>query len=391
MAIQQSLAPPLENPTQRILSLDVFRGATIAAMLLVNNPGDWGSIYAPFEHAKWNGWTFTDVIFPFFLWIVGVAMTLSFTKRIGRGVSRKNLALHSVKRSVILFALGLFLTGFPFGLLFGDHFSLATWRIPGVLQRIALCSLLASFAYLYTSTRSQILITAVLLAAYWLLVSLVPVPGYGAGILEPKGCLCWYVDSNLLGGHTWIWAPTPGFDPEGIVSTIPAIATTMFGIFTGCFLQSARSQEEKTAWMFVAGNALLLVGTVMDNWLPINKNMWTSPYAVFMAGLALNVFACCYWLFDVRGVRRATSFFAAFGLNAISIYVVSEFLGKVVDLISWQTSGGKPATLKGIVYENVYASWLAPRNASLLFALSWTLAMFAFAYAMFKRRLVVKL
>ncbi len=378
-------------PNDRLRSLDVFRGATIAAMLIVNNPGDWGNIYAPFEHAKWNGWTFTDVIFPFFLWIVGVAMTFSFAKRLDRGESRKALALHSVRRSIILIVLGLLLSGFPFGALFGDTFTLATWRIPGVLQRIAICGLFASFLFLYTRTRSQVLITVLLLAAYWLLIALVPVPGFGAGVLEPKGGLCWYVDSRIFGGHTWIYAPTPGFDPEGIVSTIPAIATTLFGILTGRFLQTDKSLEEKTAWMFIGGNVLLLAGTIMDHWLPINKNMWTSAYAVFMAGLALNVFACCYWLIDVRGIRRGTTVFAIFGLNAISLYVVSEFLGKIVELISWHIAEGKITTLKGFLYEVIFASWLAPRNGSLLFAFTWTLAVFALAYIMFKRKIVVKL
>ncbi|HLX13150.1 MAG TPA: heparan-alpha-glucosaminide N-acetyltransferase domain-containing protein [Bacteroidota bacterium] len=379
----------LSDNNSRLLSLDAFRGATIAGMLLVNNPGDWGNIYRQLEHAPWSGWTFTDLIFPFFLWIVGVSMTFSIAKRIERGETKSTLLLHAIRRSVILFALGMFLGGYPFGLLFGHQFSFATWRIPGVLQRIAVCYLIATVCYLYLSLRLQALVTIALLAGYWLLMALVNVPGFGTGIYAPVGNLCWYIDSHLLAGHTWIYAPTPGFDPEGFLSTIPAIVTTLFGIFAGKFLRSDRSQEEKTIGLFVAGNTFLLAGSIMDHWLPINKNMWTSSYAVFMAGMAMIVFAFCYWLIDVKGYRKGTAFFTIFGVNAIGIYFCSEFLGKLIELINWK-SGGETVTLKGFVYHSFFEPLLAPRNSSFLFAICWVLVMFLFTYILHRKRIIIK-
>ncbi|HXX62219.1 MAG TPA: heparan-alpha-glucosaminide N-acetyltransferase domain-containing protein, partial [Bacteroidota bacterium] len=209
--------------THRLLSLDAFRGATIAGMILVNNPGSWSESYAQLKHSAWNGWTFTDMIFPFFLWIMGVAMTFSFAKRREAGASVGSLMGHVLRRALIIFALGIVVNGFPFGI--GAPFSLATLRIPGVLQRIAICYVLASALYLKVGVRALVLWAAALLAAYWAAVMLIPVPGFGPGVLNPVGSLCWYVDSNLLKGHTWIYAPAEGFDPEGIISTIPSIAT----------------------------------------------------------------------------------------------------------------------------------------------------------------------
>ena len=207
----------------RLLSLDVFRGATIAGMMMVNNPGSWWHIYPPFEHAAWNGWTFTDLIFPFFLWIVGVAMTFSFSKRVEQGADRHKLMMHTFQRALAIFAIGLFLNGFPYGLIFGHQFSWATIRIPGVLQRIAICYLVAGSITLYTGRLGQIRWTVAILVVNRILIKMVPVPDFGAGVLEPKGSLAWYIDSHLLSGHTWSGAPAPGFDPEGIFSLFPRL------------------------------------------------------------------------------------------------------------------------------------------------------------------------
>jgi len=306
-----------------------------------------------------------------------------------RGDNKAQLALHSLRRAAVIFLLGMILASFPFGLLFGHQFSFSTVRIPGVLQRIAVCYLVTSLIFLWTSVRTQIGIIIGLLAGYWLLVANVPVPGFGAGVLAPLGSLCWYVDSTVLAGHTWRGAPVPGFDPEGIVSTIPAVATTLFGVITGHFLRSQKSGEEKSAWMFVAGNLLLLAGLVMDNWLPINKNLWTSTYTVFMAGMALNVFSVCYWLIDVRGMRRGTAFFSIYGLNAITVFFLSGILGRMVTLIRWDTGAGTQ-TLKGWVYGTFFTPWLSPLNASFAFAVAWMMMLFGVAYIMYKRNWIVK-
>lgn len=236
------------------MSLDVFRGATIASMILVNNPGSWDAVYGQLDHAEWNGWTFTDTIFPFFLWIVGVAIPLSTARRIERGESRLALFLHVTRRAAIIFGLGLFLAFFSFtlngsyakagGLGLWFHEIAATIRILGVLQRIAVCYLIASTIFLCARLRGQIAWLVGLLAGYWLLMKLAPVPGYGAGVLTKEGNFSAYVDGMVLGKHTWRGMP---WDPEGVVSTIPAIATCLFGILTGQLLQMKEAWSKRRA------------------------------------------------------------------------------------------------------------------------------------------------
>ena len=383
----------MENNPQsnaRLVSLDVFRGATIAGMMLVNNPGDWGHIYPPFEHAAWNGWTFTDTIFPFFLWIVGVAMTFSFAKRIERGADTKRLAMHVLARSASIVGIGLFLNGFPFGLLFGHDFSFATMRFPGVLQRIGICYLAAGLVVLKTSWRQQAWIILGLLVVYWMAMFLIPVPGYGAGVLDPKGNLCWYIDSNVFGRHTWTGAPVPGFDPEGIFSTLPAIATTLFGVLTGHLLRSRRSKEDKVILMFAAGDVLLLAGLVMDNWLPINKNMWTSSYAVFMAGLAMNILALLYWIIDTKGYGRWAKPFAIYGLNAITMFVLAGLFGRLGWLIKLHDASGNVITLKTWYYQLLFTPIAGPMIASFLHSLAYVAGLYLIAWIMYKKNWIIK-
>jgi predicted acyltransferase len=378
----------LRQHGERLLSLDAFRGATIAGMVLVNNPGTWSDVYPQLRHSAWNGWTFTDWIFPFFLFIVGVAMTFSFGKRSGEGKSTSGLILHVVRRSIIIFALGLFVNGFPFWL--DPNFSLSNLRIPGVLQRIAICYAVVSFILLSSGVRAQLLWIIALLSGYWLLVKLVPVPGFGAGVLEPKGSLLWYLDSHLLAGHTWALAPAPGFDPEGILSTIPAIGTTLLGVLTGHWLRSDRSKEEKAGWMFVAGLVLLLTGAVLDIWLPINKNMWTSSYVIFMGGWALECLGAFFWLIDARGYSKWASPAIIFGMNAILIYVLSETLATALDAIHWMGPGGTPLSLHGFIYSTFFLPLASGANASLAFAIAFGLAMYAVAWLLWRKKWFLK-
>ncbi|HTX19488.1 MAG TPA: DUF5009 domain-containing protein [Bacteroidota bacterium] len=363
---------------ERLVSLDAFRGATIAGMILVNNPGTWSAIYPQLEHAGWNGWTFTDWIFPFFLWIVGVAMTMSLGGRLERGVSRKVILLQALKRSAIIFAIGLFLAGFP-------SLDLSTIRIPGVLQRIAVCYLAASLIMMTTKgSRGRVVWLVALLASYWVIMKLVPAPGIGTGLLERGNNFSAYVDRLVLTGH--MWGQTRTWDPEGIVSTLPAIGTTLFGVLTGGFLRGNRTKEEKTAWMFVAGNALLLLGAILDMWLPINKSIWTSSYAVFMAGWALVCFATFYWLIDVRRYRRWATPFVIFGMNAIAVYTLSEFLAKLIDsVIVFRMSDGTLVSLQERIFRSLFLPLASPVNASLIFAVCYVLFMFLFALALWKK------
>jgi predicted acyltransferase len=378
------------STSQRLLSLDAFRGATIAGMMLVNNPGQWDAVYPQLRHAAWNGWTFTDFIFPFFLWIVGVAMTMSFAKRVAQGADRAHLMIHVVRRAAIIFALGLFLSAVPFGLILDHHFSWATLRIPGVLQRIGICYLIASSIVLYSGVRAQVWWIVGLLASYWLLIKLIPVPGFGAGFLEPTGNLAWYIDSNLLAGHTWSGAPVPGFDPEGILSTLPAIATTLFGVLTGHWLRTEHSKEEKTAWMFVVGVLMLFLGTILDMWLPINKNLWTSSYSIFMAGWALVCLAVFYWFIDVKGHTRWAKIFVIYGMNAIAVYVMAGLIGKFMYLIKWTQADGTAITVKGYIYQTFFVPFASPINASLAYAIGFVLLLYLIAWVLWKKRWFIK-
>ena len=377
------------KPSERLVSLDVFRGATIAAMLLVNNPGSWSDIYPPLEHAPWHGWTPTDMIFPFFLWIVGVAMTLSFARRVEQGADRGQLFRHVWVRAAVIFGVGLFLAAFPFGLLPEHHFSLAKLRIPGVLQRIALCYLAAGAIFLRTSWRGQTAWAVGLLAGYWALLKLVPVPGYGPGILEPTGNLAWWIDSHVLAGHTWSGAPVPGFDPEGILSTLPAIATTLLGALAGQIMRRW-SGGALTIRLLGGGCVLLALGALMNHALPINKNLWTSSYAVFMAGWAMAVLAGCHWLLDVRGWRRWATPFVIYGMNALAMFVLAGLSGRLLGLIRWTGADGKGVTLKIFIYQSVFVPLASPVNASLLYALAFVALTFVIAWAMWRRKWFLK-
>ncbi|HTR80455.1 MAG TPA: DUF5009 domain-containing protein [Bacteroidota bacterium] len=368
---------------ERLVSLDAFRGATIAGMVLVNNPGTWSAIYPQLEHAEWNGWTFTDWIFPFFLWIVGVSLTLSFTARRERGDSRTQLLRQVIRRSIIIFAIGLFLAGFP-------YFNFSTIRIPGVLQRIAVCYFTASLIVLYTKgLRVQIMWLVGLLVSYWLIMKLVPVPGIGVGVMERGRNFSAYVDGLFLSGH--MWGQTKTWDPEGIVSTLPAIATTLFGVLTGRFLQGTFTKEEKTSWMFVAGNVLLLLGAILDMWLPINKSIWTASYAIFMAGWALVCFAMFYWLIDVRGYRRWATPFIILGMNAIALYSLSEFIGKLYAiLITVHRPDGTEISVQELIFNSVFLPLASPINASLIFAVCFVLFIFSIAWVMWRNKWFIK-
>ncbi len=384
------------------MSLDVFRGATIASMMLVNNPGSWDSVYEQLDHAEWNGWTFTDLIFPFFLWIVGVAIPLSTARRIERGESRMKLFFHVARRSAIIFGLGFFLAFFSFTINgsyakaggFGPwvHEMAATIRISGVLQRIAVCYLVASTIFLCTKLRGQIAWLVGLLVGYWLLMKLAPVPGYGAGILTKEGNFSAYVDGIVLGKHTWGGKP---WDPEGVVSTIPAIATCLFGILTGQLLQMKRSVEQKTVWLFVAGNLLMFAGAIMNIWLPINKNLWTSSYSVFMAGLAMDIFAVIYWLVDVKGYQRWTKPFAIYGMNAITVFMLSGILGRITLEVKVHDSAGKAISLKNHLFETLFNGPLLhlgfdPKISSLSWAVVYMVGLYLVAYLMYRFKLFVK-
>ncbi|PYY00846.1 MAG: DUF5009 domain-containing protein [Acidobacteria bacterium] len=360
----------------RLTSLDGFRGLTIAGMILVNNAGDWEHVYWPLEHAKWNGWTPTDLVFPFFVFIVGVSMVFSFAARVVRGDSRKTLLLHALKRSAIIFAVGFLLHAYP-------SFHWHTVRFPGVLQRIAMVYLITSLLVLYTGRVTRAIVSAALLIGYWILMVRVPVPGYGAGVLTMDGNLAAYIDRAVMYNHLWI---AHRFDPEGILSTLPAIATCLLGVFCGEWMRSARSPLQKLAGVFAASAVGLIAGEIWNLWFPINKMIWTSSYVLFTAGFALFVLGVCYWLVDLRGWKGWSTPFVMFGVNPLFLYCFASWLDSTLHVLRFHGSASKQ-----VLYKNLFAPLFSnPYLASLSWAVSFVLVCFFVAWVLYQKRILVK-
>ena len=373
----------------RLLSLDAVRGFTIAAMLLVNNPGDWGHLYAPLEHAKWDGWTFTDWIFPFFVFISGMSMTLSLGRRAALGDSKPALLLRTAKRGTIIILIGLLLNFIP-------AFNLSEVRIPGVLQRLGLCTVLAAPIVLYCNWRQQLGWLVGLLVAYTFVMVCVPVPDvngvWHTGSLLPGEDAGAWLDRWLMDGH--LWRSSKSWDPEGLFSTVPAVASQLAGVLAGHWLAAKRAPEEKATWLLVVGLGLLWLGQVLGAWsMPINKSLWTPAYALFMTGWACLVFGVFYWLLDAapqsnlrQKMARLAQPLVVFGVNALFIFALSGLIAKMLGFIKRQPT----QSLKAWLYDPIQSSGLAPVNASLVFALAFTAVMYGIAWAMWRKRWFIK-
>jgi predicted acyltransferase len=398
-----SVRPP---PTrrERLLSLDVFRGLTIAGMLLVNNPGTWSAIYPPLRHAAWHGWTPTDLIFPFFLFIVGITTHLSLGSRRARGDSDGALVRQVLKRGAVIFLLGLVLSAFPFfqwgavpGLddpSFGERvtYRFDHLRIMGVLQRIGVAYTLAALLTLRTTLKQQVLVAGGLLLGYWFLLTLVPVPGHSPGGLalgERSATLTAVIDRAVLGTNH-IYAGSKTYDPEGLLSTIGAVATTLLGVFAGRWIGSQGPLVERIAALFAVG-ALGMTAGLIWNWaFPINKEIWTSSYAVFTAGMACVTLATCMWLIDVHGFTWWTKPLVIFGVNPIAAFVGSGIVARLIYSIIKVPYHGAEVSLQSAIYQSAFASWLEPRNASLLFAICFVLLWLGLMWILYRRRLFLK-
>ncbi|HEV2644199.1 MAG TPA: DUF5009 domain-containing protein [Candidatus Elarobacter sp.] len=373
----------------RLLSLDVFRGLTIAGMLLVNNPGSWGAIYPPLEHAEWNGWTPTDLIFPFFLFIVGVTTHLSLTARRSRGASDGDITRQILRRGAIIVLLGWLMAAFPYYPLT----RITEMRFPGVLPRIGVCYILGALLTMRTTLKQQLIILAVLLYGYWFLQTLVPVPGQheiGALLLSrPDASLSAWLDRTLL-TQTHLWVQSKTWDPEGILSTIPAVGTVILGVFTGRWLtRNDVPLAERLNALFTAGAIAMMVG-LMWNWsFPINKNLWTSSYVLFTAGMGAVALAACVWLVDVRDVRWWTRPFVIFGTNPILAFVGSGVLARMIYSLIKVPYGGKRVSLVEAIYQS-FATVLAPRDASLAFAVCIVLFWLAILTVLYRRKIFLK-
>ena len=366
----------------RLRSLDVFRGITVAAMILVNNPGDWGHIYAPLEHAAWNGCTPTDLIFPFFLFIVGVSIVFALGSKKENPETHNKLILVALKRSAILFGLGLFLSLFPL-------FDFSVVRILGVLQRIAIVYFICVVIFIKTNPKTQWKLMIGILLAYWAIMTLIPVPDVGYANLEKETNLGAWLDRLVLTvNHTWKQSKT--WDPEGILSTLPAIGTGLFGILIGSLLKRKDKPEaDKIAWMFTLGAIAAIAGLIWDLSFPINKSLWTSSYVLYTGGLATIGLALCYWLIDVQGYKKFTSPFVIYGVNAITVFFASGLIPRILNLIKLDLNG-KEVNAKVWLYETFFTPYFSPYNASLAGAVTFILIWWVILWLMYRKNIIIK-
>jgi len=396
---------------ERLLSLDVFRGITVAGMLLVNDPGTWEAIYPPLEHAKWNGWTPTDLVFPFFLFIVGITTYLSLGARRARGDTEQAIRAQIIRRGALIFLFGLLINGFPYftwgnvpgvadpTLLqrMGDR--LLHWRALGVLQRIGIAYTVAALLTLRTTVRQQILILASILFGYWIVMTVLAVPGEGTiGALlldEPSRTMAAWVDRLVLdwsrvglGNH--LWGSSVTWDPEGVLSTVPAIGTAMLGNLAGRWIGEKRPLSERLAGLSSVG-ALGMMAGLMWHWsFPINKSLWTSSYVLFSAGVAAVALSTVMWIVDFNRVRRFTKPFVVYGTNPIVAFVGSAVMARCIYSIFKVNYGGARIPLQEGIYRTLFASWLSPVNASLAFAVAFVLFWYGVLYLLHRRGIILK-
>lgn len=349
----------------RWVSLDAVRGMTVAGMLLVNNPGTWDAIYPPLRHAVWHGWTPTDLIFPFFLFIVGITTELSLNRRAATGATDAELRRRIVTRGALIVLCGLLLTAFPYYPLT----RLTEIRIPGVLQRIGICYAVAGLIAWRRSDRAVGVVTAALLLGYWAILTLVPAPGRAEPTIDvPDQTIAAWLDRLLLDGHLWSGSKT--WDPEGPLSTIPAIGTSLLGILAGRRVAGS-DLPTRLNTLFAAGVLGVVLGAIWGWVFPINKSLWTSSYVVFAGGAAALTLATVTWVVEVRGHRRWVAPFVTFGLNPLVAFLGSGALARTIGSLLHVTVGGEALSLQQAIYRGGFATWLSPVNASLAYAVAF--------------------
>ncbi len=376
---------------QRLASLDSFRGFTIAAMLLVNNPGDWDRVYGPLLHAPWHGWTFTDLIFPFFLFICGVSMHFSLAAQ-ANPPSRASLVLKLWKRAALIFLVGLFLSLFP-------KFDFSTVRIPGVLQRIAVCIALAAPIAVYFKWRGQLLAIIIALAVYTGAMLYAPAQdaqgNWVRGVLEPGRDFGSWIDRLLMDGHLWAKAKT--WDPEGLFTSLAALATLLIGLITGHWLRLTAKPTIKVSAMVIAGIVLIVLGNIAhEHLMPINKPLWTTSYVLLTGGWGLIAFSAFYTLQDCltheafkKRVDQLFMPFTYFGMNALFLFTLAGMVGRLLGTIRWH-DGSKLISLKQYLYQPLTQLGLEPINSSLLFAILFDLVFLLIAWLMWRKRWFIK-
>jgi len=361
---------------KRLISLDAFRGFTIAAMILVNYPGNWSHVYPALLHVDWHGITPTDLIFPYFLFIVGVAIAYAYTKRIEARVPMRDIYIKLVTRSIKIFAVGIFLNLYP-------SFNFADVRIAGVLQRIAVVFLFCGFLFLNARWKTQAITGAAILIAYWLAMTLIPTPGFDQPMLEPGQNLAAWFDSKFLPGRMWQGT----WDPEGLLSTLPAMVTTITGMLTGTLLLTKKTWEEKVIFLMVAGFVAASIGGLWDYVFPINKNLWTSSYVMYTSGLAAMTLGALIYLVDIRGYSKWTRFGVIYGSNAITVYVLAGILG----YLFYSLKIGDHSLNRHFFELFANTLGMAPKFVSMAYALLYVGITFIPAWILYRKQIFIRL
>jgi predicted acyltransferase len=369
------------------MCLDIFRGLMVAGMIVVDNPGSDEKAYWAIKHADWNGWTPADFIFPAFLFLVGVSIVFSFAARLRRGESRRQILLHAFKRSLILIAVGLFVNASPIiGL------DVHAWRLEGVTQRIALCYFVAAILVLWSDFRGQLIAIVVCLVGYWALLGFVPVPGLGVPgrdipFMDPDKNIAAWFDRKLFMGHLFEGMR----DPEGIISTIPAIATTLIGVLTGYWLRSNRTRGTIAIRMLLFGVLGLAAGEIWNVWFPINKNLWTSSFVLFTGGFALVFLAFLYWILEIKRWRGVwTMPILVFGMNAIAGFVADSFVYGPGYSFTVRGANGTAIAWHDAAQARLESLGANPANASLIYSMAALLFCWLLLWPLWRKRIFIK-
>lgn len=360
---------------KRILSLDAFRGYTVAAMIMVNFPGSWDHVFPTLRHSKWNGLTFTDLVAPFFLFIVGISICLAYSPKLSPKIDKGPLYRKILWRGLKIFAVGMFLNALP-------HFDLANLRWTGTLHRIAVVFVISALIFLNTNWKQQAWLAAFLLVGYWIVMTTIPTPGFGKVMLEPGQNLAAWVDSKYLPGKMW----EGNWDPEGIMSTIPSTATCILGMLAGRILSAAIAPAMKVNYLFLAGTVSSVLGYFWGLVFPVNENLWTSSFVLVTAGFAAMILASFYLITDIMGYTAWSKPGVIFGANAITAYV----LGDVLSLLFYQLPLGSHSLNQHAVAA-MTSLGIMPELASWMYALIFVSISFIPVWIMFRRKVFIKL
>jgi predicted acyltransferase len=381
---------PRPGTAPRLLSLDVVRGITIAFMIMVNNNGGSGA-WGFMNHAAWNGLTATDLVFPTFVFVMGISVVFAIEGRLARGATRAEIVRHTAQRAVILCLLGIVVNSFPF-------FELEHMRFYGVLQRIGVCYLAVSLLYLWNRRASALAMALVLaLVGYWVLLRWVPVPGAGlpgrdVPFMDVRQNLVSWVDRQLMPHHLYRDAPDHDVrDPEGLLSDLPAIGTALMGVLTGLWLRARRPASRTTAGVAAAAVASLALGYLWAVWFPLNKNLWTSSYVLVAGGYSLGLTALAFWAVEQQGWRTGwTWVWLVFGSNAIAAYMFSELLPGVLQNIH-VASGGERTDVISYLIDHVFSRIPDPGWAAFAYSVSFLAICFVPIWLMYRRRIFLKI